>query len=293
MRILVTGGSGLLGSRLTEIALQEGHEVFSGYNRNLPEKGHPVQFDLAADNGILKAIDRSRPEVVFHTAALTDVDRCEVDRDLAYQINVRGTRILAEAARQAGAYTVYISTDYVFDGSRGMYREDCAADPVNHYGFTKLLGEKYADCVARSCVIYGSRPASGKINFVLWILDKLSKEENIKIIQDQHISPTLNTNLAKMLLEAAERHLEGIWHLAGSTSISRYNFACQLADEFGLNKDCLIPSRMADMNWRARRPDDSSLDVSKAERRLKEKPYNLAKSLKTLKEEILSCCQEL
>jgi dTDP-4-dehydrorhamnose reductase len=259
----------------------------------LPEKGWPVQFDLAADNGILKAIDRSRPEVVFHTAALTDVDRCEVDRDLACRINVRGTKILAEAARQTGAYMVYISTDYVFDGRRGMYREECATDPANHYGFTKLLGEQYADCVARTCVIYGSRPASGKINFALWILDKLSRGENIKIVQDQYVSPTLNTNLAKMLLEAGERRLEGIWHLAGSTSTSRYNFACQLADEFGLNRNFLIPSRMADMTWMAHRPKDSSLDVSKAERLLKEKPYNLAKSLKTLKEEIPLCCQEL
>jgi len=275
-----------LGSKLAETAQREGHEVFSGHNRNLPEKGVPIKLDLADQDSISKAVEVARPEVVFHTAALTDVDRCEAEPDLACRINVRGTKILAEAARLAGANLVYISTDYVFDGSRGLYREDDPASPVNHYGYTKLLGERYADCVARTCVIYGSRPASGKVNFALWIIDKLQKGEGIKIVTDQYISPTLNTNLANMLLEAGERRLEGIYHLAGAERISRYDYACQLADAFGLDKGMISPTRMADIGWRARRPMDSSLDVSKAARLFSEMPWGIDKSFKILKEEI-------
>lgn len=286
MRIFITGGGGLLGSRLSQIALEQGHEVFSGHNNNLPENGIPVKFNLAAESSINKAVSQAQPEVIFHTAALTDVDKCETERNLACQINVRGTKLMAEAAKKSGAFLIYISTDYVFDGSRGMYREEDAVNPISHYGYTKLLGEKYANCVARPCVIYGSRPASGKVNFALWIIDKLRKGEKIKIVTDQYISPTLNTNLAGMLLEAGEKRLEGIYHLAGAERISRYDYACRLADIFGLDKSLIAPSKMAEIGWKAKRPMDSSMDVSKAVHLFKEKPWNIDKSFKTLREEI-------
>jgi dTDP-4-dehydrorhamnose reductase len=285
MRIFITGGVGLLGSKLARITLDQGHEVFTGYNHNLPDQGEPVKFDLTTDSSINNAVDLARPEVIFHTAALTDVDKCEMDRDLACRINAKGTKILAAAAKSAGSFLTYISTDYVFNGSRGMYREDDAPDPISHYGYTKLLGEKYADCVARTCVIYGSRPASGKVNFALWIIDNLQKGESIRIVTDQYISPTLNTNLAMMLLEAGEKKLEGIYHLAGAERISRYDYACRLADVFGLDKSLIAPSRMADIGWKAKRPMDSSMDVSKATQILKEKPWNIDKSFRVLKEE--------
>lgn len=287
MRIFITGGGGLLGSKLAEIALEEGHKVFSGYNRNLPANGVPVRLDLSEDCSIDKAIDMARADVIFHTAALTDVDKCEIERNLACQINARGTKLLADAAKKSRAFMVYVSTDYVFNGRRGSYSEDDATSPINHYGYTKHLGEKYADCVARSCVIYGSRHASGKINFALWIIEKLQKGEEIRIVTDQYISPTLNTNLARMLLKVGERRLIGIYHLAGAERISRYDFACRLADAFGVNKGLIVPSKMADIGWKALRPMDSSMDVSKATQTLEEKPWNIAESFKVLKEEIL------
>lgn len=286
MRILVTGGGGLLGSKLSQIALEQGHEAFLGHNNSLPDEGVPVRFDLARDSSIDKAIDLTRPDVIFHTAALTDVDKCETERDLACLINVRGTKLLAKAAKNAGAFLVYVSTDYVFDGSRGMYSENDAANPISHYGYTKLLGEKYADCVARSCVIYGSRPASGKVNFALWIIDKLRRGEGIKIVTDQYISPTLNTNLARMLLEAGEKRRTGVYHLAGAERISRYDYACRLADAFGLDKSLIAPSKMAEIGWKAKRPMDSSMDVSKAAHMFREKPWHIDKSFKTLRQEI-------
>jgi len=275
-----------LGARLARMAQEEGHDVFSGCNHSIPEKGVALKLDLVVDSSIHKAVEQAQPEIIFHTAALTDVDRCEAERDLACRINARGTKVLAEAAKKAGAFLVYISTDYVFDGRRGMYNEEDPANPISHYGYTKLLGEKYANCVARTCVIYGSKPSSGKINFALWILDKLQKGEEIRIVTDQFISPTLNTNLAGILLEAAVQRWEGIYHLAGATRISRYDFACKLADVFGLERGHIITSKMADLNWKARRPMDSSMDVSKATRLFSELPWDIDKSLRILKEEI-------
>ena len=167
-----------------------------------------------------------------------------------------------------------------------MYRESDETNPVNYYGYTKLLGERYCDCIARTCVIYGAKPASGKVNFVLWLIDKLRNREKVRIITDQYITPTLNTNLARMMLEIAEKELKGVFHLAGATRVSRFEFAKAVADVFDLDKTLIMPSKMDELNWIAKRPKDSSLDTSKAAGMLEEKPYDLRKALKVLREEL-------
>ena len=286
MKIFITGGSGLLGSKIAEIALETyGHEVHAGYCRNKPEFGEPVKFDLTKDRD-LEVICKIRPEVIIHTAALTNVDECETNKELAYKINTEGTKRVAEVADELKAFLVYVSTDYVFSGNKGMYKEEDEPNPVDYYGYTKLMGENYCDCIARPCVIYGAKPASGTINFALWLIDKLRNKEEVKIVTDQYITPTLNTNLAKMLLEVAEKELKGVFHLAGATRVSRYDFALQIADKFELDKKLIAQSRIADMRWIAPRPKDSSLDTSKVLRYLKEKPYELDKALDVLKEEM-------
>lgn len=284
MRIFITGGSGLLGSKIAEIALRN-YEVYTGYCHNKPEFGETVKFDLTKERD-LEVIYKIKPEVIIHTAALTNVDECEANKELAYKINAEGTRRVVEIAKDLGAFFVYVSTDYVFSGDKGMYKEKDEPNPIDYYGYTKLLGEKYCDCIARPCVIYGAKPASGKVNFALWLIDKLRSREEVKIVTDQFITPTLNTNLAKMLLEIAEREPRGIFHLAGDTRISRYDFALRIADKFDLDRDLIKTSRMEEMRWIAPRPKDSSLDTSKASRYLNEKPYDLDKALENLKGEL-------
>jgi len=288
LKIFVTGGSGLLGSKVAEIALEKGYDVYSGYHNHKPEFGKAVKFNLLGGNNIVNVINDIKPDVIIHSAALTDVDRCEVEKSLAYRINVEGTRAVAESARKMNAFLVYVSTDYVFDGERGRYKEGDETNPVNHYGYTKLLGEKHCQdfCIARTCVIYGARPASGKVNFALWLIDRLERGESVRVVTDQFITPTLNTNLARMILEVAERNLKGVFHLAGAARVSRFEFARKIARVFGLDESLIIPSRMDEINWTARRPRDSSLDVSKAAEYLNEKPYELEKALKVLIGEI-------
>jgi dTDP-4-dehydrorhamnose reductase len=285
MRIFITGGSGLLGSKIAEIALEKGYKIYTGYCHNRPELGEPVKFDLTKERD-LEVIHKIKPEVIIHTAALTNVDECEVNKELAYKINVEGTKRVAEIANELGALLVYVSTDYVFSGDKGMYIEEDEPNPINYYGYTKLLGEKYCECITRPCVIYGAKPASGKVNFALWIINKLRNGEEVKIVTDQFITPTLNTSLAKMLLEIAERELKGIFHTAGKERVSRYEFALQIADKFELDKHLILPSRMEAMKWLAYRPKNSSLDTSKASRYLKEKPLDLNMALENLEEEM-------
>ena len=285
MKIFISGGSGLLGSKIAEISLESGYEVYAGYCHNKPELGEPVKFDLAKYTD-LEVIHKIKPEVIIHTAALTNVDECEANKELAYKINAEGTKRVAAIANELGVFLVYVSTDYVFSGEKGMYKEEDEPNPIDYYGYTKLMGEEYCDCVARPCVIYGAKPATGKINFALWLINKLRNKEEVQIVTDQYITPTLNTNLANMLLEIAEMRLKGIFHTAGATRVSRCDFALRIADEFGLDGNLIIPSRMAEMRWIASRPKDSSLDTSKASRYLTEKPYNLDVSLNILRKEI-------
>jgi dTDP-4-dehydrorhamnose reductase len=292
LRLLITGASGLYGSKLAELATARNYEVYSGYRRDQPAYGALTKFDVSDKNQVEKAFKKVNPEVVVHAATLTDVDKCETNRALAWKINVEGTRHVAEAAKTSQAFLIYISTDYVFNGEKGNYKETDPPDPINYYGFTKMKAEEVvgsmlnAYCIARASVIYGSTPAAGKVNFALWVLNKLKKNEQAKIVTDQWNSPTLNTNMAEMTLEIIERKLTGTFHLSGATRISRYDFAKQIAETFVLDPNLLSPATSAEFSWAAKRPRDSSLDTTKAQQTLKNKPLQINHALARMKQEL-------
>ncbi|MCW4015238.1 MAG: dTDP-4-dehydrorhamnose reductase [Candidatus Bathyarchaeota archaeon] len=294
LRFLITGGSGLLGSKVAETAILDGHEVYSGFNQHESRAGIPVKLDLNSQENVVKVFDLVEPEIVVHAGAISNVDQCEANKELAWGINVDGTKRMSELSREHNAFLVYVSTDYVFSGKRGMYTETDETKPINYYGKTKLEGEKIVSmltsesCIARPSVIYGSVPAAGKINFALWVLDKLRKGEQIKIITDQCISPTFNTNLADMIIEVAQRRLTGIYHLAGATAVNRYDFACLLAKIFDLDAGLIKPTKSEDMNWTAKRPKNTSLVVDKASRVLHKKPLKLEDALGNLRKELVT-----
>ena len=293
MKLLITGASGLYGSKLAKIASTKGFEVYSGYNKDPPTFGIPVQFDVSAKEQVEKTFKKVKPEIVVHAATLTDVDRCETDKQLAWKINVEGTRHMVEETRKMEAFLIYISTDYVFNGNKGLYVENSRPDPINYYGFTKLKAEEYVKamvdkyCIARTSVIFGSVPATGKVNFALWLLNKLKRNEKINIITDQWNSPTLNTNLAEMTIEIVERQLNGVFHLSGATRISRYDFAMLLSKIFAFETNLIHPIKAEDLTMIAKRPKDSSLNISKAKNLLKNQPIPIHSALKKLKKELI------
>ena len=274
MKVLITGASGLYGSKLSQ-TIQKKCEVYSAYNKDKPNFGTPIQFDVSNKNQVEKAFKKTNPDIVVHAATLTNVDQCETNPDLAWKINVEGTRNTASAAKACNAFLLYISTDYVFNGKKGNYSETDTPNPINHYGITKLKAEELVTdlideyCIARTSVIYGATPAAGKINFALWLLNKLKQQEPAKIVVDQWNSPTLNTNLAEMTWEIIKRKITGIYHISGATRISRYEFATTLASTFNLDPNLIIPSSTSIFSWAAKRPRDTSLKVEKAQKTLK------------------------
>lgn len=292
MKLLITGASGLLGSKLCELAIRKNHEVFSVYNQHKPLHGTIVQLDVSDKITVEEKFEKIRPEAVVHAAALTNVDRCEVEKELAWSTNVEGTGNIARSCKKHSVFLIYVSTDYVFDGEKGTYKETDKPFPINYYGLTKLKGEECVKhsidryCIARPSVIYGSTPARGKINFALWLLDKLKRKEKAKIVTDQWNSPTLNTNLANMILEVIERKLTGTFHLAGATRLSRYEFAGLLADNFALDTDLIVRASSKEISWIAKRPKDSSINVDKACQTLKNKPLEIREALRKMKKEM-------
>jgi dTDP-4-dehydrorhamnose reductase len=291
MKLLITGASGLYGSKLAQMALSKNYEVYSTDIQSLSVYGNFVKLDISGKAQVDETFKTIKPDVVVHAATLTDVDKCELNKELAWKVNVEGTKNIVEAAKNTGSFLIYISTDYVFGGEKGCYKETDTPNPINYYGVTKLKAEEIVKTqkeyfIARPSVIYGSTPAAGKVNFALWLIETLRKGERVKIITDQWNTPTLNTNLAEMTLDVVENKLTGIYHLCGATRLSRFEFAEQIADVFSLNKSLIDKVLSSQFTLPAKRPMDSSLDTSKAQQILQHKPLEMNAALKQLKMEL-------
>ena len=272
MRILVTGGVGLLGWRVTELLSEEGYDTYSTYHVNKPPKELPnvkwIQIDLGKLDEVSKLVSETRPDIIIHLAAYTDVDGCEINRDLAYRVNYEATKYLAKKCRGVCEYFIYVSTDYVFDGSKGLYKENDLPNPINYYGLTKLLGEVAVEnalenyLIIRPSNIYGCGPGAKK-GFALGTLERLLARSEVKAIHDQYLSPTYFEDLAKNIVKILETRPKGILHLAGER-VSRYKFAVEIARALGLGEELVKPISLDESMFRARRPRDSSLDTSLA-----------------------------
>lgn len=286
MNRLLIVGSGLLGNNLAKIAINE-FTVFTTYNDHPLEIENCKSYHLNIANrmDVATLIQKLNPEYIIHTAALTNVDQCERDKRLAWNINVEGTKHIAEIAQKINAKFIYVSTDYVFDGNKGMYKEDAKTNPIDFYGETKLEGENVVKglsdyIIARPSVLYGWNPIN--VNFVTWVIQELKKGKGINIVKDQLNTPTLADNLAELILELIERDETGIYHISGSERINRYDFAIKIAEIFNLNKDLIKPITSDQLNWIAKRPLDSSLDTSKISRI--RRPLNIEEGLRRMRD---------
>lgn len=283
MKFLVTGSTGLVGSQVVKELIKQKHHVYSCYNESFPQDGIQTKLDLVNQNDIKDTLNQIQPDIVIHLGAMTNVDLCETEKNLAMTINAVSTETLAKESAKQKAFFVYVSTDYVFDGITGMKKENDFTNPLSFYGKSKLAGEdalnKLASnwCIVRTSTPFGIHPA--KKSFPLWVKENLESKKKFSVVTDQFTSPTYIPNFSKMLIEVAIRQISGIIHLAGHTRISRYILAEMIAEKLNLDKSLIIPSRINEMNWKAQRPKDSSLDVSFATEILEVKPQKIEDSL--------------
>ena len=287
-RIAITGSSGLLGNEVAKLAKRD-YEVISLHNTKTIYSDS-VQLDITGTQRVLEFFSGLKPDVVIHTASQTNVDRCETEKENAWNINVVGTRNIAKACKRTRAKLIYISTDYVFDGEKGNYREQDTPNPINYYGTTKLEGEKQVAqycqnyAILRTSVLYGWHP--WKQNFATWTISQLRQNKQIAVVEDHYNTPTLASNLAEMAMEFIEKDLQGLYHSSGSERISRFAFAQQIAKTFELNPQLIKPIKMSQLTaWIAKRPRDSSLNTEKIEKQLRTKPLSIMSGVAMMKKE--------
>ena len=291
LKFLVTGSAGLVGQQVVK-DLSKSNQVFSCYNESKPEYGDSVKMDLKNYEMVSSILTEIKPDVVIHLGAMTGVDLCEKEKTSASEINTKATEIIAKECSKLNSFLVYVSTDYVFDGNFGMYKEDDVANPLGFYGKSKLEGEKAVQnfstnwCIARTSTPFGLHPT--KKSFPIWVIENLQKQKQIDVLIDQFTSPTYVPNLSRRRIERAERRSTGIIHAAGASKISRYQMASMVSDKLNLDGTLLKQISMNKMKWVAQRPKDSSLDVSRASSILNEKPQKIDQSLNLFIDEMKS-----
>jgi dTDP-4-dehydrorhamnose reductase len=284
MKIAVTGSNGLLGQHLVQELLRKGYEVHAisrGEDR-IPLGGQSGYYYYNADirDGVRmkELMDAIRPEVMIHCAAMTQVDECELNKPDCYNSNVTATRFIIDALKPYHSKIIYLSTDFVFDGKSGPYKEEDPTNPVNYYGSTKVQAEKAVQesglpyAIVRTILVYGSTIPGTRKNIRSWIIENLKNGHPIKVVSDQIRNPTHVEDLAKGIVLIIEKHKEGIFHLGGPETMSPYDMAMKIAELGHFDKSLIQKVDASSFSQPAERPKVTGLDISKARKELGYEP---------------------
>jgi dTDP-4-dehydrorhamnose reductase len=273
--ILITGGSGLLGSNLSFIYRNE-FNVLSIYNKNqLSMKGvNYLPCDLSKNEEV-KKLNQFKPDIIIHCAALTNIDICESNKEIAFKHNVISTKNIAKLSKETGSYLIYISTDSVFNGKKGNYSEDSEISPLNYYGKTKYLGEQEVknNCPKYSIIrtnIFGWNKRN-KYCMAEWMLDKLRNHEILEGFKDVYFSPILVNDLSILIKDIIKIRYNGVIHLGSRDHCSKFEFAKMLSEQFNCDESLILPINLEEKNLKARRGKKLWLNVNKIEAILKKK----------------------
>ena len=277
MKVLLTGAEGQLGKNIKS--------KFS----NCIALGHGTSTDkieFEDSDNIENTLSRFDPEIIINTAAFTNVDLCESNKRQAMAINGNALRQITNFSRKNGVYLIHISTDYVFDGFKGNYNESDVPYPINFYGVSKLIGDVYVSSYDNSLVIRTSGIFGSKSNFPAFVLKRLKNGENVPAMQSFY-SPISAKMLSVGIKEAINLKVKGILNIAGER-ISRQEFAVKIAKYFNFEENLIKALKQEDLNFKAKRPYDSSLDIGQAKKLLSKEVFDSELNISTLSDYALS-----
>lgn len=293
-RVLITGANGLVGQELVRrMADVPDYDVLATGRDAVPRidvrSGGYVGLDVTDAEAVRRLFLDFTPDVVVNLAAMTNVDACETDRPACWKANATAVETLADMCLRTGSRLVQVSTDFVFDGTAPLYRETARPNPVNFYAKSKFAGENAARgagidrwAVVRPALIFGTRTPSGRGNVVLWVLEKLSKGEKIRVVTDQWRTPTYAPDLAAGLERLVRFDKSGIYHMTGREYLSVYDFALLIARVFDLDASLIEPVTSDTLTAPAARPPRTGLLILKAESELGYRPRPLEDALRHL-----------
>ena len=297
-RILITGSNGLLGQKLIHLILDHSNHVLlatsKGENRVASRQDFDFQsLDITNKKMVEAVVNSFGPDVVINTAAMTNVDACESQKEDCIAMNVDGVKNLVAACKKNKAHLIHLSTDFVFDGKSGPYSEDDLPNPLSFYGQSKYDSEKIVInsglknwSIARTIIIYGHVENMSRSNIVLWAKGALESGNELTIVDDQFRSPTYAVDLAKGCLLIAEKEKNGIYHLSGKDSMSILELVYNVADFYGLDKTNITPIKSNSLNQAAKRPPITGFVLDKANKELGYFPLSFNDGLKALTKEL-------
>jgi len=290
MKILITGSNGLLGQKIVAHCLKQSINFVAtskGQNRNPECPSDKFQsLDIIVAEEIRMVLDRTNPTHVIHTAALTNVDYCELHPDECQLTNVVAVRYLFDECTKRGIHFQLLSTDFVFNGDRGNYREEDQTTPLSVYARSKVDAEDIVRStstdnwsIVRTIIVYGKGHALSRNNIVSWAKEALFAGQEMKIVDDQFRAPTWADDLAWACIRICQLNEKGIFHVSGPETMSVYEIVERIADYYNLPKDHLLRVSSATLNQPATRPPKTGFDISKSRRVLGYAPKTLEETL--------------
>lgn len=294
-RILVTGSNGLLGQKLIELLLKQIDVEVIATARGEDRINADCPFysmDITSRSEVDRVISEVQPDTVIHTAAMTNVDECELNHTDADKANVEATRYIIAACEKVGAFLVHVSTDFIFNGEEGPLDETASPDPVNYYGLTKLKAEKLVIesklswAIARTVLVYGIAKDMSRSNIILWVKKSLEAGKEIKVVDDQLRTPTLAEDLAQGCWLLALKKAEGVYNISGKDMLSPYDMAVATAKVFQLNTSTMERADSTNFKQPAKRPPKTGFIITKATKELGYKPHSFEEGLLMLKDQL-------
>ncbi len=293
-KVLLLGSNGLLGQNFIKRFYKDYDLIGVSLEKESFSKIQDIQYfsiDLTDRKEIQKLITNISPDIIINTAAFTDVDGCEVSKAECWEINVHILENILESNFEKKPILVQISTDYVFDGRNGLYRETDRPNPQGEYARSKMAAENIIRAaeleylIIRTQVLYG-HGKNIRLNFVAWVIDQLKKENKIRVVDDQIGNPTYAPDAAEAVFRLLEKQSYGLYHAAGSETISRYDFALKIAEIFQLDNSGIERARTEDLKQKSLRPMDSSFILDKLVNCTGWEPHDVKSALKLFRQEI-------
>lgn len=297
-KIVITGSNGLLGQKLVKLLLTKSDvEVYAlskGPNRLFNKKGYTYySIDLMDFDALDSLLNKIQPDTIIHTAAMTNVDACELEQESCDKLNIDLVSRITDYCKRNDSYLVHLSTDFIFDGNKGsIYKEEDEANPVNHYGLSKLKSEKVVldsnirSAILRTILVYGLVDGNDRSNIVLWLKKSLEQKQDINVVTDQLRMPTLAEDLAEACWLAVEKEANGVYNVSSSVLMSIYEIALSVADTFGLDKNYIHPIDSNGLILPAKRPFSTGFDLNKSILQLNLPSYSFQERLQVFKDQL-------
>jgi len=284
----LTGANGLLGQKLVEMFTQNGNNTLLATGRGrkrFSQAADYMEMDICDEERVKSVFENFRPEVVVNTAAMTNVDECELDPAACDKMNIESVEILVRSCAIHNTFLLQLSTDFIFDGSHGPLTEEENAGPVNHYGATKLEAERIIIkssipwAIARTVLVYGLVEDMSRSNIILWVRENLRNGKKIRVVDDQWRTPTLAEDLAKGCFLIIDQKAQGVFNISGKDMLTPYQMAVKTADHFGLDTSLIEKVDSQTFTQPAKRPGKTGFVIEKARKILGYSPHSFEEGI--------------